>query len=265
MQDIRQYRYHSLIIQTLGPSLDELKQFGYLADWQIEKTNDGENYKVVLRHGEKFHRDRRERQSRKRISNGSPEPMRESDQRPRSLDHKNRDHTSAAHTGLAPAVVRPQFDPVLVAEITRRGINEKKAYELLSNLKPGQENNLVAQLEYADQTVQQLQGTSNPVRNPAGFIISFIANNSMLPDNFETSAQRKTRQERERKEGERRAAKDAREQLEWEYDNYRDKEIDRYIAENAAAFEALKDAKWKEERGQFSFATESMAKLSARF
>src|SRR5579862_7068332 len=32
---IRQYQYLSIIKQTLGPSLDELKLFGYLADWQV--------------------------------------------------------------------------------------------------------------------------------------------------------------------------------------------------------------------------------------
>jgi len=35
--NIQQYRYESLIKRTLGPSLDELKQFGYLADWQTQR------------------------------------------------------------------------------------------------------------------------------------------------------------------------------------------------------------------------------------
>ena len=41
-----------------------------------------------------------------------------------------------------------KFDPQLVAEFTSRGITEKKALELLANLKPGQD--VVAQLEHAD-------------------------------------------------------------------------------------------------------------------
>ena len=41
-------------------------------------------------------------------------------------------------------------------------------------------------------------------------------------------------------------------ELEWAYDDYRDKEIDRYIEANAAAFEALKEAKWKEDRERYS-------------
>ena len=46
--NIRQYHTHHSSKRTLGPSLDELKQFGYLADWQIERTSDGENYKIVF-------------------------------------------------------------------------------------------------------------------------------------------------------------------------------------------------------------------------
>jgi hypothetical protein len=259
--NIQQYRYESLIKRTLGPSLDELKEFGYLADWQIERTSDGDSYKIVLYHGEKFHRDRRTRESKKLNANGTPPATLEQYQRRRPLpgeDHRTDDGR------VTPTQAPQQFDPVLIAELTVRGIDEKKAHKLLANLKPGQDKNLVAQLEYAEQTVQQLQSTSNQVRNPAGFIISMIERNAMLPDNFETSAQRKARQERERKEAERRASEEARQELQWEYDNYRDAEIDRYIAANAAAFEALKDAKWKEDRERYSFATESMAKMSAR-
>jgi Replication initiator protein A len=259
--NIQQYRYESLIKRTLGPSLDELKEFGYLADWQIERTSDGESYKIVLYHGEKFHRDRRTRESKKLNTNGTPPATLERNQRSRPLpgeDHRIDDR------GVTPSQAPQQFDPILVAELTLRGIDEKMAHKLLANLKPGQDKNLVAQLEYAEQTVQQLQGTSNQVRNPAGFIISMIERNATLPDNFETNAQRKARQDRERKEAERRASEEARQELLWEYDNYRDTEIDRYITANAATFEALKDAKWKEDRKHYSFASESMAKMAVR-
>src|SRR5580704_10570416 len=79
--NVQKYRYHSLIVQTLGPSLDELKLFGYLSDWRIEKTSDGENYKIVLYHGDKFHRDRRARLNRKQTPDRAVE------------HHQNNDHT----------------------------------------------------------------------------------------------------------------------------------------------------------------------------
>ena len=67
MLNIRQYPYSSLIVRTLAPSLDELAEFGYLADWKIEKTSDGQNFKIIFYHGEKFHRDRRTRLSSKHL------------------------------------------------------------------------------------------------------------------------------------------------------------------------------------------------------
>jgi hypothetical protein len=255
--NIQQYRYESLIKRTIGPSLDELKQFGYLADWQIERTSDGENYKIVFYHGEKFHRDRRARESRKLNANGAPTTISEGDQHSRSLPPADRRLDGRLTATPDP----PHFNPLLVSELTRRGISEKKAHQLLANLKPGQEKQLVRQLEHAEHLIAQSQ---SPITNPAGFIIRLIEYNTPVPDGFETKAERTERAERERKQGERRAAEETRQQLEWEYDEYRDTVTDRYIAANAATFEALKDAKWKEDRERFTFATESMARMSAR-
>ena len=160
---------------------------------------------------------------------------------------------------IEPVVAQPTFDPELVAQFTRRGITDKKAHELLLNLKPGQD--VMAQLEHIDYMVEHARF---PIINPPGFYINLIKNNTTIPDGFETSAKRKAREEKERKEKARRDAEEIQQQLEWDYDNYRDAEIDRYVAENTAAFEALKDAKWKEDRERFTFATEGTAKMSAR-
>src|SRR5207248_2936659 len=84
------------------------------------------DYKVVFHHGEKFHRDRSARQNRKRISNSSTEALSESYQYPRRLDREHRRQSSAGLPGMAPLPAQQQFDPALVSEITRRGINEKK-------------------------------------------------------------------------------------------------------------------------------------------
>jgi len=160
---------------------------------------------------------------------------------------------------IEPVVAQPTFDPELVAQFTRRGITDKKAHELLLNLRPGQD--VMAQLEHIDYMVEHARF---PIINPPGFYINLIKNNTTIPDGFETSAKRKAREEKERKEKARRDAEEIQQQLEWDYDNYRDAEIDRYVAENTAAFEALKDAKWKEDRERFTFATEGTAKMSAR-
>ena len=226
MLNIRQYAYLSLITRTLAPSLDELTERGYLADWSIERTSDDEHYKILFYHGEKFHRDRQARLNRKGTHTAK-------EQRP-EIAHIS----SARRTRLEEQPAPPAFDPQVVAEFTRRGITEKKTSELLMNLKPGQD--VVAQLELIDQLVQN---SRYPIANPPGFYIRLIESNTSIPDNFETTAKRKAREESEQKERARRAAEDARQQLEWEYEDYCQIETDRFIAQNPAALEAAQDAK----------------------
>jgi len=247
--NVRRWDYISKIREKLGPSLDELKQFGYLSDWRIEKASDKHTHKILFFHGEKFHRDRRARLARKQASTIE------------LSSHDFQRQPSPSSTPKPTAYPSSQtFDPQLVAEFTRRGITEKKAHELLANLKPGQD--VVAQLEHCDQIVQQ---AGFPVANPAGFIIRLIERNISVPDGFETTAQKKAREAREQKEREQRAAEEEQQQNEWEYEAYREAEVDRYIEANAAAFEAIKNARWKEDRARYSFTTESMAKIAARF
>ncbi len=157
----------------------------------------------------------------------------------------------------------PQFDPQLVAEFTRRGITEKKALELLANLKPGQD--VVAQLEHTDHMVKNARF---PITNPPGFYIRLIESNTSVPDGFETSAKRVARQQMEREERERRDAEDAHQILESEYYEYCSRETDQYVEENRAAFEVIVDAKRQETRAAHpNFSpemTESIAVIAAR-
>ncbi len=259
--NIRQYRFLSLITRTLGPSLGELQEFGYLADWQIEKTSDGHNYKIIFFHGEKFHRDRRARLSRQRTPNepehfpgGSRSTSESSSRAERQLPAPRHQHSKPE-----PAPLRPTNDPQLLAEFTRRGITEKKASELLANLKPGQD--VVAQLELGEQLAKN---SRVPIVNPPGFYIRLIESNTSVPDGFETSAKRKAREENERKERERAAAEEARQDLEWDYDQYCQRETDRYIQENPALYQVVTEAKWKENRDRYqSLSPELITRMAA--
>ena len=59
--DIRHQKHLSLIKKQLGPSLDELQYYGYLAGYRIEVTSDGRDYKIVADHGTKFFKDQKAR------------------------------------------------------------------------------------------------------------------------------------------------------------------------------------------------------------
>lgn len=59
--NISQYQHLSKIKEKLSPALDELKSHGYISKWKIEPTSDKTSFKIIFCHGEKFHRDRRQR------------------------------------------------------------------------------------------------------------------------------------------------------------------------------------------------------------
>ena len=63
--------------------------------------------------------------------------------------------------------------------------------------------------------------------NPAGFYIHLVEENTPIPIGFETNSQRKAREETERR---RDAERRAQQELEYDYEDYRNAEIDRYIA-----------------------------------
>ncbi len=74
----------------------------------------------------------------------------------------------------------------LLAELTRRGIAERKANELLTSLKPGQE--VLDQLEYVDSLVAK--DTRRRLENPPGLYVTYIRDNIAPPAEFPTSRKR---------------------------------------------------------------------------
>lgn len=217
MLNIRQYQYASLITRTLSPSLDELKQFGYLADWRIEETSSGDGYKIIFYHGEKFHRDRRARLKRSQAADTS---VREETvgAKPKVIAQSG----PAKQTPEPPRAVSAKVNDEFLAELIKRGVAEPYARKILAEIQPGQP--VVAQLEWGDLQVRQSAGK---ILNPAGFYVSLVSGNVTPPANFETAAKRKEREDRQRhEEDERRSQED----LETEYYWYCEREIDRYIA-----------------------------------
>jgi len=55
--NIREYQHKSKINEKLSPSLNELLAQGYLKAWEIVKTSDGKDFKLIFRHGYKFYSD----------------------------------------------------------------------------------------------------------------------------------------------------------------------------------------------------------------
>jgi Replication initiator protein A len=202
--NIRAYEHLSKIREKLGPSLDELKKHGYLSDWRVERTKDGTGFKVILYHGEKFHRDLGKRVTQRIDSTGA----------------------RAQELQMAPVpVLRQTVDEQLLKALTDRGISVEVAHNLLLNTTKGQE--VMDELEWGDHLIRQSAG--GKFRNPPGFYVYLVRANVAPPDHFESSRKKRLQEEAHmawsRKAQERAA-------LELAYMEYQKQEIDRYIATN---------------------------------
>lgn len=151
--DIRRQKHLSLIKKQLGPSLDELQHYSYLAGYKIEVTSDGRDYKIVADHGTKFFRDQN------------------------------------ARTALVPTESSPPDTTVsLIHELISRGLNEAQARRLLQSLPEGQR--ICDQIEYGDWVVARSQ---KAIVNPPGFYTYLLRENVIPPASFEPSSKRLTK------------------------------------------------------------------------
>jgi hypothetical protein len=111
-------------------------------------------------------------------------------------------------------------DPLL-AELTRRGVNEARAKKLLALLPQGQP--VLDQLEWGDYLIAQSPAS---FRNPPGFYVSLVRDNLVPPDAFPTTRRRKQAEEARQREEQ---LWDQRQKIELAYEEYRRRQLDRYI------------------------------------
>lgn len=183
---ISQYHYLSRVKEQLGPSLNELQQHGYLASWNVEPTNDDTGYKLVFHHGEKFRRDRRKRlaaRDRSQLSLTIIEPVQSGENKTVTVPRRPRQN----HLHL-----QAEVDPEALAELTKRGVGEAGARKLLAKLPANRP--IFDLLEWGDSEIDRQPGK---IQNPAGFYIRLLEEHAMPPPTFESSRQRRVRQEAE--------------------------------------------------------------------
>jgi hypothetical protein len=112
-------------------------------------------------------------------------------------------------------------DHELIEEMTRRGIAEKKARELVVRLQPGQE--VMDQLEYVDSLINK--DKRGRLENPPGLYIFYIRDNITPPSNFCSGRKARLRQEAQQLNNSE-LARNAR--FEIDYAEYRSAEIRRF-------------------------------------
>jgi hypothetical protein len=160
------------------------------------------------------------------------------------------DVTAGVVADPAPSSGLGEYDQEIIAAMLKRGISEKQAQALLGEVREGQA--VLEQLEYADYRIAcEPLGT---FRNPPGFSISVIRDNTPVPESFETSRKRA-----ERVEQEGRLEQECRRRLELEvsYERYKRELVEQYIREELTAVEhdALIEQHKKNYLAQFRNAT----------
>jgi hypothetical protein len=177
--NIRQYEHLSKIKEVLGPSLDELVNAGYLSAWSVEPRTVVSDFKICVTHGPKFFRDRASR-----------------------------------------AIVdRPDIAAPLIAELSRRGVSEPIARQLLASVPDDQP--VQDQIEWGDYLIQTSR--AGKFRNPAGFYVYLLRNGILPPQEFETSRVRCARLQSAASSSD---ASLRRLELENEYAEYRQRSVD---------------------------------------
>ena len=123
------------------------------------------------------------------------------------------------------ALGNPVADPEpLMAELTRRGVTDKKAHELLENAVPGQE--VMDQIEWTDAIVAK--APAGKFHNPPGLYVAAIRDNITPPTTFLSSRKRRL-QEQARQAKNHQVALHAQQEL--AYAEYQSQAIEDYLRE----------------------------------
>ena len=166
--NIRAYPHLSKAKSVLQPSLDELMAIEYVSSWELTRTARGADFKLTLSPGKRL------------------------------LSLPN---FAAVVNPEARAALEARL-PGWVAELTQRGVAERKARQLALDIADDQP--VEDQIEYAEHLVQQDRRGRGKIANPAGFLVWAIENNLSVPQEFETSSKRRLRVAREEAAGDQR-------------------------------------------------------------
>lgn len=158
--NIPSYKHISKIRETMGKSLDELKQVGYLSNWDIQPMVTKEGLKLILFAGQEL-------LHVLAIAQG------------RAL---------AAKTGFVPTADTRQ--PEVLAALAERGISPAKAEELL---RYEDSETILEQIEFGEYLMSRHKRSK--FDNPAGFLIYLIENRIPVAPSFESSRRRRRREE----------------------------------------------------------------------
>ena len=198
--NVRAYDHISKIRETMGLSLTDLVNIGYLKSWDIKPMSSKTGYKLVLTPGRAL----------KEVL---------------ALTQRKQLAFAAAHIEPPLSGARERAKALLV----ENGVSSAKATELARRVEP---MTLLDRIEYVVSQVNTDRKGS--IKNPAGYLISFIEGEQPIPKTFQTSSQRELADKRsaelEASKAQEAARSFAQIQLRDEYERWCMEEADNHIA-----------------------------------
>jgi Replication initiator protein A len=184
--NIRCYPHLSKARSVLAPSLNELMDIGYLSDWELVRSSNATDFKLIFSPGKRLF----------------------------SLEHFAPVVSAESRKALEEAL------PEWVKQLIERGVAERKARQLALDVADGQ--HVPDQIEYAEYLVQQDSRSRRKIANPSGFIIWAIESNLTVPETFLTSRKRQVLESRDRAENDQQFRVL---QMEYDYEEFCQREI----------------------------------------
>ena len=174
--NVRSYEHISKIRETMGLSLEDLVNIEYLKSWDIKAMSSKAGYKLILTPGRAM-KDVLIMTQRKQLAFASGQieaPLSES----RELARR---------------------------ALVEQGVSPAKAAELARKLDP------LATLDRVEYIASQVQADRRgSIKNPAGYLITFVEGEQLIPSSFVTKRQRQVEEKQKRSKEAERAAEDER-------------------------------------------------------
>lgn len=160
--NVRAYDHVSKIRETMGLSLTDLVGIGYLKSWDIKPMSSKAGFKLILTPG-----------------SAMKEVL--------SLTQRRQ---MAFATTLPDAILSEPCE-LAKSALIEQGVSPAKAIELVRTCEP---HGLIDRIEYVACQIEA--DHSNKIKNPAGFLITFIEGEQQIPSSFKTKRQRQIEDER---------------------------------------------------------------------
>ena len=166
-----QCRYLSDIKKQLVPSLNELTNHGYLSSWQIVRTQDRTDHKIVFKHGTTFLQDPGPREAATAVDDS--------------------DAVLPAVADLDRELAGNERNAPLLQALEQRGVAAAEAAKLLHRV--GQHQDVARQIEFVDQLLRK--APRNKIWNAPGLYVYYIKNNITPSPQFQSRRQRQAQAE----------------------------------------------------------------------